>query len=114
MPATSKKNHTKTHTGMKNQGTLGYDKKRTAKMSAQFAKNYNDLSATLSENYVISKLAGEDYAYAFGVLMDLSCTKIGERTGVTAPTVTRKINKLCEKLGVGNKKELKAYLQKYL
>lgn len=79
--------------------------------SAQFDKNYSAFIASISETGVLSKLAESDYPYIFAILIGLTNTHIAERLGVSVPTVSRKLEKLCHKLGVKDKKELKEYLR---
>lgn len=82
--------------------------------SSQYEKNFTFFIASISENSVLSKLTEEDYPYAFSVLLGLTNTRIAKELGVSIPTVSRKLEKLCEKLGVSDKKGLRDYLRNFL
>lgn len=79
--------------------------------SAQYENNYTAFIASINKSTVLANLTDGDYPYAFAVLMELTNTHIAEELGVSMPTVSRKLEKLCNKLGVKTKKELKKYLQ---
>lgn len=79
--------------------------------SAQYDKNYAAFVASISEQGVLSKLTDETYPYAFAILMGMTNTQIAKELGVSVPTVSRKLEKLCQKLGVKDKKKLKEYMR---
>lgn len=83
-------------------------------LSSQYEKNYNSFTSSISEKSVFSKITEAELPYVFAVMMGLSNTRIAEKLGVSWPTVNRRLEKLCEKLGIKDKKELKAYLQNYM
>lgn len=83
-------------------------------LSLQYEKNFTAFFASLNESAVISKLTDTDYLYAFAVLIGLPNTRIATKFGVSQQTVKRKIAKLCEKLNVSTKKELKDHLHNYM
>lgn len=56
----------------------------------------------------------KQYPYVYGVLQDLSNSDLASRLGVSRPTVQRRLEKLCQKLGVSNKKELRGFLHSYM
>lgn len=81
------------------------------KLIALFEKNFTAFFSTIDQYTVVAKLTDADYPYVWGVLQDLSNTDIADRLGVSQQTVKRRLDKLCEKLGVSTKKELKDYLR---
>lgn len=81
---------------------------------SQYEKNFADFLSSLNEYEVFSKLTDADYPYVFAVLMDLPNTLIADKLGVSQRTVNRKIEMICEKLGVSHKKDLKEYLRNYM
>lgn len=78
---------------------------------AQFDKNYPAFISAICKDAIITKIADADYPYIFAVLTDLTNNNIAEKFGVSEQTVKRRLTKLCEKLGVKTKKELKDYLR---
>lgn len=83
-------------------------------MISEYEKNFTAFFAAFNENSPVAKLKAEDYPYIYAVMQDLSNAAIGERMGISQPTVKRRMDRVCEKLGVGSKKELKEYLLNHL
>lgn len=81
---------------------------------SQYEENFAAFASTLSENSVISKFADSDYPLVCAVLTNAYNNRIAKSLGITQQTVKHRLDKLCEKLGVANKKELRDYLHKYM
>lgn len=81
---------------------------------SQYEKNFSDFISAINEKNVKAKLHDTDFPYIYAVLADLTNAAIAEKLGISQPTVKRKLDKLCAKLGVANKKELKEYLRNYM
>lgn len=81
---------------------------------SQYEKNFTGFLSSINKYDVISQLTTADYPYIFAILMGLPNTAIAEKLGVSEQTVKRRIEKICEKLGVNTKKKLKEYLHKYM
>lgn len=88
--------------------------KHCHKIINQYEKNFNSFLASISEHSVISKLAEADYPYIYAVMLNMSNSVIADRMGISQRTVKRKIDVICDKLGVTNKKELKDYIHNYM
>lgn len=84
--------------------------KHCRQLIAQYEINYTAFFSSQSENSVISKLTDADFPYIYGILIGLSNNRIAEKLGVHPQTVKFRIAKLCQKLGVNNKKELNSFL----
>lgn len=84
------------------------------KLVSQYEENFTAFLASMSEYSVISQLTSDDQPFIYAVLMDLPNTIIAERLGISIRTVMRRLDLLCEKFGVTNKKELRDYLHNYL
>lgn len=80
------------------------------RLAFQYEENLSAFVSSKREYAVISNIPDKDYPYIYGILSDLSNTHLAEKFGVSPSTVKRKISKICEKLGVKNKKELLEYL----
>lgn len=89
-------------------------KKHCLEMNSQYIKSFNSVISSLSKNSAISKISNSDYPYILGVLNSNSNAQIAEKIGVSYQTVIRRLDKLCEKLELQNKNELKAFLIKYI
>lgn len=83
-------------------------------LGMQYEKNFTAFYASINKYAVISKLSDMDYFYAFATLTGLSNTVIADKLGVSPQTVKRRFSKMCEKLGVSTKKELKDHLHNYM
>lgn len=77
---------------------------------SQHEDNYAAFLLSINEHTIFAKLSNEDYPYTHGVYMGLSNTNIARKLGISINTVTRRLEKICQKLGVKNKKELLEYL----
>lgn len=82
-------------------------------LSEEYEKNLTEFLTAIGYS-VVSKITSEDQAYIYAVLMDSSNNDIAEKLGTSARTVRRRLDAICRKLGVSNKKELKEFLHKYL
>lgn len=83
-------------------------------LATQYEENFAALLSSISEYSVISKLTNEDQPYINAVLIGLPNTAIADKLGVSPRTVKRRLEIICEKLGVHNKKDLKDYLHNHL
>lgn len=84
------------------------------KLFEKYKKNYVGFIASINEHSVIPMLKETDIPYVLAVMMGLTNTSISEKLGVSQQTVRRKLDRLCETIGVNNKKELKEYLERYI
>lgn len=84
------------------------------KLASKFEENYTTLLSSTNEYSVISRLTTEDQPYIYAILIDLPNSSIAERLGISPRTVKRRLDMICEKLGVNSKKELKEYLHTYM
>lgn len=80
-------------------------------LTSQYEKNYIAFAATLDKYSITSKITDTDYPYIYSVLTDLPNTTIAKKLGISQRTVKRRLDMICEKLGVNNRKDLKLYLQ---
>lgn len=80
------------------------------KLITTFEENFSNFLLTKNDHAVISKLNDADYPYIYAVLMNLHNNLIAEKLGVSERTVKRRLDMICEKLGVNSKKALKEYL----
>lgn len=87
---------------------------RCNEMISEYIENFNEFFKNFSDEAVISRLSDEDYPYIYAVLTDLSNALIAEKYGISEQTVKRRFTKVCEKLGISTKKELKEYIYNYL
>lgn len=83
-------------------------------LSSQYEKNFSSFISSINANSVLSKIAEPELPYVFAIMMDLSNTSIANKLGVHPQTVKNKIAKLCEKLRVKNKQELREYLRRFM
>lgn len=79
---------------------------------SQYEENFPAFLSSINEYTVFARLSNSDYPYAHGVFMNLTNDKIAKKLNVHPHTVNRRLKKICEKLGVKTKKELKDYLHK--
>lgn len=79
-------------------------------LSSQYEKNYSSFISSLNEKAALSKINEAELPYVFTIMMGLSNSSIAKKLGVHPQTVNNKITKLCKKLGVKDKKELREYL----
>lgn len=84
------------------------------KLATQYERNFSTFLTTLNEHSVIPLLNATDSPYIYAVMMGLTNTDIAKKLGISQQTVKRKLDRLCEKLGVNNKKELKDCLECYV
>ena len=84
------------------------------KLISEYETNSTSFFSSINEDSVVSKLTDEDYPYIYAVIMGLTNTVIAEQMGIHTQTVKRRLLKICEKLGVGTKKELKTYLYNHM
>lgn len=82
------------------------------KLATQYERNFSAFLTTLNEHSVIPLLNATNSPYICAVMMELTNANIAKKLGVSQQTVKRKLDRLCEKLGVNNKKELKEYLER--
>lgn len=81
------------------------------RITAAYGEKYTLFLNAISEDSVFGSLSGNDYAYVYAVLQDQSIGEIGRALGISAYAVKRDLNKIYERIGVKNKKELKDKLQ---
>ena len=83
-------------------------------LASQYKKNFTAFLTSISEDNVISKLSDSDYPYIYAVLTGQSNPHIAEQFNVHPQTVQNRLSRLCKKLGVNSKKELRNYLRSYM
>lgn len=83
-------------------------------LERKFDKNFTAFLNSLNKHTVIPKLNDSDSPYIYAVIMGLTNTRIAEKLGVHPQTVKNKLARLCKKLGVNTKKELRDYLRNYI
>lgn len=88
--------------------------KHIYKQAFQYDENFAAFLTSISEHSVFSKLSNADFPYIYAVLLGLSNADIAKKNEISQQTVKRRIEKICEKCGVSNKKDLREYLQKYM
>lgn len=81
---------------------------------AQYEENLTAFVSTIDESSDIASLTDKDYPLVRAVLTNTYNNTIAKELGITQQTVKHRLDKLCEKLGVANKKELRNYLRKYM
>lgn len=77
----------------------------------QHEENFATFLLSINEHTIFARLSNEDYPYTHGIYMGLTNTDIAKKLGVSINTVSRRVDKICQKLGVKNKKELLEYLR---
>lgn len=82
------------------------------KIATQHEEDFSAFLSSINEYNAFAILSREDYPYTHGVYMGLSNADIAKKLGVSIHTVSRRLDKIYEKLGVKNKKELQEYLHK--
>lgn len=105
------------HTGVLNPILEQYPEEFQAlchRLSAQYEKSFTAFVASIGEGSVLANLTDEDYPYVFAVLMEQSNTHLAKKLGISSATVRRRLDKLYEKCGVKDKKELKKYLRNHM
>lgn len=80
-------------------------------LNAQYEKNFTAFCASFSEDSIISKFTDADYPYIFGVMTGVTNAHIAKTHGISSQTVKRKLDKICDKLGVKNRRELQIFLR---
>ncbi|MDO5155066.1 MAG: helix-turn-helix domain-containing protein [Eubacteriales bacterium] len=88
--------------------------KHCTELSEKYKTNFVSFFNSITEHSVVSLLTDANVPYIHAVIMGLTNTHIAEKLGVSQQTVKRKIERLCENVGVNNKKELKEYLERYI
>lgn len=83
---------------------------RCRTMAVQYEQNYTAFLSAICEDSLVSKITDDDYPLIYAVLTYQPNTVIARNLGVSQPTVKRRLDKVCEKLGVKNKKELRDYI----
>lgn len=78
----------------------------------QHEDEFGAFLSSINENTALAKLSSEDYAYSHGVYIGLTNAAIAKKLGVSIQTVHRRLEKIFEKVGVENKRELVDYLHK--
>lgn len=89
-------------------------KKHCHQLISQYEKNYIAFATALDKYAITSKLSNVDFPYIYGILMNTPITVLANELGVARRTAHRKLDMICAKLGVSNKKELKYYLQSFM
>lgn len=80
----------------------------------QYEKNYTAFLSSINEHDTFFKLSDADFPYAHGIFMELSNAEIAKKLGVHPQTVKRRLSKLCKRVGVTTKKELRDYLLSHM
>ena len=81
---------------------------------SKYEENSTAFSSSISEYAVLSTFTDAELPYIYGILIDLNNSSIASKLKVHPSTVNRKIQSICEELGVKNKKELREYLRNYI
>lgn len=88
--------------------------KHCHKLTSSYNKNFTSFMSSINEQTLTSKLSNDDFPYIYTIIMGLTIPRIAENLGVSEHTVKRKIAKICEKLGVNSKKNLRDYLYSHM
>ena len=81
---------------------------------SQYELNFPAFLASINEASVISKLTDEDYPYIYAVMTGEHNDTIAAKMGIHMQTLHARRAKLCKKLGIKNKRDLKNYLLRYM
>lgn len=83
-------------------------------LALQYDKNFAAFLTAINKRYVIPKLDDADYPYVFSILMGQSNAQIAAKLGLHQQTIQGRFAKLCKKLGLKSKRDLKNYLLNYM
>lgn len=84
------------------------------RLSSEYEENYTIFLLSMSSDSIVSKITSDDHPLIYAVTMNLSNAAIADKLKISPRTVARRVDLLCKKLDISNKKELKDFLHKYI